>query len=313
MNLDYFGLIFLVLTISSLVFAVIEANHFGWYSPFIIGSAVVFIFSLICLIFAERHVAYPIMAPYLFKNPVFIPCMIFAFVGGGLMAVVLFINPLYLHLILNQSIWMTGVFLFIISIVVVLSSPFIGYLNHQMGPKKMIIAGAIFYLITVFGHLFFSAHFNVVLLTTIFILFGLGWAIVNQVPAVALGRLIHGDHLSVALGALFSFFNIGAAVLLAISVTFFHLSAMRTLSRHFNNINAKQMLLLHQFVNQPDQMQKIITEFSVLPTEKTTAIFENAFMHGLHAMFFPLIFSSVIALLLVVLMMSTAPNQRNIF
>lgn len=296
MRLDYFGILFLVLTIGSLVFAVVEANNFGWDSPVIIASFIIFALSLILFVITESNVTDPIMAPALFKNHVFIPAMLFSFIGGALMGVILFINPLYLNLILNKSIWMTGVYLFIIPVAVMLSSPFIGHINHKVGPRKIMLYGSLFYLLAALGHLFFSVSTNNVLLIATFTLFGLGWAIVNQVPAVALGQAIDTDHVGVAMGALFSFFNIGAAVVLAVSVALFHFFALHDLIHHLGTLNANQLNLIHQFVNQPEQLQAVLAKLNM---SHNALIFKNAFMSGLHAMYIPLIAFAVIALLAV--------------
>ena len=158
--------------------------------------------------------------------------------------------------------------------------------------------GALFFLIAAIGHLYFAIDVSYILLVPSFILFGLAWAIVNQAPAVALGQSIHEDHLSVAMGALFSFYNIGVAVMLALGVTLFHSRAMQSLLQGFASenfqIDAAQQHLLTQFVNQPDQMQHILPQLS-FPPAMVTGVFENAFMTGMHAMFWPLIVLVVIA------------------
>jgi EmrB/QacA subfamily drug resistance transporter len=258
MRLDYFGILFLVLTIGALVFAVVEANNYGWESTPIISSFVIFVVSLIFLIVTEAKVAHPIMSGDLFKNRVFISSILFAFAGGGLMSVILFIDPLYLNLIINKNIFLTGVLLFIMPLVVMTSSPIIGRINHHTGPRKIMIYGAIFYILAAASQMFFSAHLNYFLLTAGFIIFGLGWAVVNQAPAVALGQSVAGDHVSVAMGALFSFYNIGAAVMLALGVTLFHWRTQVELLQNFANqhlvLNAQQQALLEQFVKQPDKM-----------------------------------------------------------
>lgn len=306
MSLDYLGVLFLAITIGALVFGVVEANTYGWSSPVIITSFIVFAVALILLIITEAKVAHPVMAGDLFKNRVFMPAMLFSFAGGGLMAVILFINPLYLNLIANKSIWMTGVILFIIPVTVVISSPILGHINHHTGCRTLLIYGGLFYIIVSVGHLFFGTSLNYYLLAPIFIIFGLGWAIVNQVPAVALGQSIHGDHLSVAMGALFTFFNIGAAVMLAVSVSLFHYQAYKNLLENLaqNNIQIPTNLqpLLGKFVSQPDTMNSVINQLGV-NSYKMPDIFKTAFMSGMHIMFWPLIIFSIIALISVLFVM----------
>lgn len=298
MTLDYWGILFLVLSISSLVFAVVEANNYGWKSPVIIGSFITFIVSLILLFITESKAAHPILASKLFKNQVFISSMLFAFIGGGLMSVVLFIDPLYLHIVLHETIWMTGVFLFIIPLVVTASSPIIGHINHRTGPRTVMIFGALFLIATAISHLFFSIDISYFFIIFSFVAFGLGWAIVNQVPAVALGQSIDTDQLSVGIGALFTFFNIGTAIMLAIGTTIFQWRAMQHLIQYFSQqhleMSENKIVLLKRFINQPDQLNSVSQQLnSILPTAKH--VLENAFIAGMHAMYWPLILLAVIS------------------
>lgn len=306
MRLDYFGILFLVLSSGALVFAVVEANNYGWGSPIILSSFVLFFVSLILLIITEANVSDPIMSGALFKKPVFFTALLFSFAGGGLMSVILFINPLYLHLIVEKTVWMTGVLLFIIPLLVVIASPIIGHINHHVGCRPILIVGSIFYLLTGIAQLFFTIDINYLLLVPTFILFGIAWAIVNQVPAVALGQSIESDHVSVAMGALFSFFNIGAAVMLAVSVSLFHWRATQKLFMGFMqqhiSITALQKSLLEQFVSQPDQMQQVLKHMPITHPAMEI-LFKEAFMAGMHIMFWPLIIASAIALWAVVFVM----------
>lgn len=298
MSLDYFGILFLTLTIASLVFAVVEANVFGWGSPLILGSFIIFILSFILLIVTESKVAYPIMKGSLFKNRSFMAAVMFSFVSGGLMSIVLFVDPLYIHSILNKSVWMTGVILFTIPLVVMATSSPIGHINHHLGPRKVMLYGCLFLFLAAVLHLFFQIELNYFLILPCFILFGLGWAIANQAPAVALGQSIHSDLLGVAIGSLLSFFNIGAAVMLAIAVTLFHWRAKQSLIEHYtqNNypLHPTDLKLINQFVNQPDQINQVIQQLN--PSYPITEeVFKNAFVTGMHLMYWPIVFLVIIA------------------
>jgi hypothetical protein len=142
----------------------------------------------------------------------------------------------------------------------------VGHINHHIGYRWLLIYGALFYLLTALGHTLFASDLNYYLLVPIFIIFGLGWAIQNQVPAVALGQTIHNDHLSIAQGALISFFNIGAAIMLAISVSLFHWRTLQELlgqiSQQKIRLTSGQQPLLEHFVNQPDQMQQLLVQLN---------------------------------------------------
>lgn len=214
-RLDYGGVLFLTLTILSLVFGVVEGNNYGWHSLLIQGSLFIFLISLFLLIVIERRVKHSILAGYLFHNKIFVTTMVFAFLGGGIMGVVLFIDPLYLQVVLGFSDLMTGIYLFIISAVVMFGAYIVGHLNYHYGAKIMLIFGTLFYLVSIVLHMNFSVEFHPLLVLGAFIFMGLGWAIVNVVPSAALGTNIHGDHLAVAFGALFTFYNVASSLILS--------------------------------------------------------------------------------------------------
>jgi len=311
MSLDYLGIIFLALTITAFVFAMVEANQLGWHAPLIIISFAVSIVSLIIFIFVERSAKHPIMAGYLFRNRVFLPAMFFSFLGGSAMSVVLFIDPLYLHSILQQSNFMTGLILFIIALVVVISAYMVGHLHPHLGSRTLMIIGSFAYLSMALLHMIFTIHLSYMLIVPTFILMGIGWGIVNTVPGTALGENISEDHIGVAIGALFSFYNIGAAVILALSVVMFHSKALYSsvvqfATRHLP-LSSMDANAIKQFISQPDKMNSIAHK---LDSNTLTAIdiLKHAFVNAMHQMYIPVVIVSLIALFGLVFIMRTEPH-----
>lgn len=306
MTLDYLGIIFLTLTIGSLVFGMVEANSAGWSSEMVVISFVITVVSLIILVFVERVVAFPIMAGYLFRNRVFVPSMIFSFVGGSAMSIVLFIDPLYLHIVLEKSNFLTGIILFIISIIVVLTAYIVGHVYKLMGAKSIMIIASLAYLIMSVLHMILGINVSYAIIVPTFILMGVGWGVVNTVPGTALGENIHGDHLGVAIGALFSFFNIGAAVLLAISVVIFHSMALISLSKQFIQhrfvLTSVDSKFLKQFIGQPDQLHQFASKLDINHVDATIFL-KNAFVSGMHSMYLPIVILAIISLLGLVFLM----------
>ena len=313
MTLDYFGILFLTLTIGSLVFGMVEANAAGWGSEIVIISFIVTVISLIILIFVERSVAHPIMAGYLFRNRVFVPSMIFSFVGGSAMSVVLFIDPLYLHIILERSNFITGVILFVISITVVFAAYIVGHVYRMMGARFLMIIASVAYFIMSILHMMLGVSIEYALIIPAFIIMGIGWGIVNTVPGTALGENIHGDHLGVAIGALFSFFNIGAAVLLAVSVVIFHVKAFASLiaqfAQHHLTLSNMDKGYLQQFLGQPDQLHQLANKLDIDygMANMANTIFKNAFVSGMHGMYLPVMLLAIVSFLGLLFLMKKEP------
>lgn len=313
MSLDYLGIIFLTLTIAPLVFGMTQANLLGWNSELVIASLATSAIALIILILVERNAKHPILAGYLFKNRIFVACILFAFVGGSAMNVVLFIDPLYLHIILEQTNFITGLMLFIIPIAVISTAYAIGYLHHIMGARKLMIFASLAYLTMAILHMAFGISLAYSIIIPAFALMGLAWGIANTTPGTALGENIHGDHIGVAIGALFSFYNIGAAVTLAFSVVIFHIrtasSFIYQFSKHNLNFNDADKNYLQQFINQPDQLHQIASKLNVNSTVASD-ILKQAFVSGLHAMFLPIILLSIISLLGLIFIMNKKTTHR---
>ncbi len=308
MTLDYFGIIFLTLTIGALVYGMVEANTAGWTSETVLVSFAITIVSFTILVMVERCASHPIMAGYLFRNRVFVPAILFSFVAGSAMSIILFIDPLYLHIVLDRSNVTTGLLLFIISITVVVCASGAGSIYKLMGAKTLMIIASLAYCVMAILHMTFGISIAYAVIVPAFVIMGIGWGIMNSVPSTALGESIHGDHLGVALGAFYSFYNIGAAVLLAVSVVIFHTKALASLSTQFA---AHHLVLsrldshyLKLFIGQPEQLKQLATKLDI-DHGLATIFLKNAFVSGLHGMYLPVIVLSVISILGLIFIMKT--------
>ncbi len=333
MTLDKGGMVFLALTIASFVFALIEGAAYGWTSVFIMGVFIIATLSLIAFIIIESKVAHPIMSGELFRHKIFIASTLFMFVGGGAMGIILFIDPLYLTTILQQSHIATGLFLFIISILVVMTSLIVGQQLNRFGTKAFLLLGAGLYLVAALLHLLFPIYLSYPLITVAFIIFGCAWGICNTVPAVALSQGLTVQQFSVGIGALFSFYNIGATVLLAIGMALYHSRSMQYLVNtatvnHIAN-NTEQMAKLQNYLLHPNELSALVQYIEhiktqvapTLPPEMGTRLvadvmqanqsvvdlIKSAFTVGLHSMFWPIGILLILAGLLLIFVM---PKQQ---
>lgn len=314
MKVDYFGIIFLSLTMTAFLYSISEANQYGWSSPSIVGGFIVGGFSLIALIISEAKASDPILPGWLFKNKVFISSFIYFLAASSLMSIIMFIDPLYLNIIAGQNSFVTGLILFIIPAVLVLSSPLIGRLNVHWGPRRLILLSCLLYFAAASLHLSFNMTLNYTLITLAFIAFGLSWSIVNQAPALALGKAISGDHFGSALGALYGFYNTGAALGLALGVVVFHMQASWTLTKEFagQTLSATQQNLLNQFATQPNTLQTVASQFnpnsSSIEIAGIESCLKQSFLNGMHSMFWIAGLLSVAAFITVFIAMRDKKN-----
>jgi EmrB/QacA subfamily drug resistance transporter len=303
-KLDYAGMLLLALTIGAVLYGFSESNTIGWNTTIVITSFIVAGIALIAFVVTESFASFPVMSGATFKNPAFLPILIFSLTAGGMMSVMLFINPLYLHTILNQSNLDIGLFLFAMPVVVVCVSPIIGRFANSIGLRTLLVSGAILYVISAIMSMFFPLTLGYGMILATFIIFGLAWAIFNTSAAVAIGQSVPANEVSVALGSMYSFYNIGAAILLAVGVTLFHNKVTLFLLQKFNLMNLPMSKSQHQaiasFVTQPDHIQSILKTLS-LGLTNVGDIFKEAFLAGMADMFWPVIVLAVLSTLLLLI------------
>lgn len=301
-KLNIAGIILIVLSLAPLIFAIVELNRLAWHTWIIRSNLILSLLAILLFFFVEKKSAFPIIPKSLFKNQCFIPVLLYAFVGGGTMAIMLFACPLYLTIILNQSHIMTGVYLFIMSFMVTIGSPIISRVNERFSSKKIALTGIACYFISALLILQFSINLNYTLIIIAFTLFGLGWAIFNTITAIIFTERLPSLQLSSAMGSLYSVYNIGAALLLAFSVLLFnnrtlYYSLINFLQLH-TKLNPKQLTILKQFVIDPSRLHSVAKQLPI-SLKHSVILLKNAFVAGMHNMYWPSLFFCVVAFIAV--------------
>lgn len=295
--IDFLGMIFLAITIVAFTFSIVQIQQYGWGASIVITGFVITLVALISLITVEMRCKHPILSLKVLKTPVLLSCVIFAACGGGMMTIILFIMPLYLHGILGFSTVDTGLLLFIMPVMVILSSYFLGHFVSKYGTKQLLIIGAICYMAVCLLQLLFSIHINYTIIIVTFILFGFAWGLYNLVPSIAVTKSVEGDANGIALGMLYSSYNIGAAVTLAVAVSLFSWRIIDAIE-HGAHYSKHQIQLLHQFVSQPEKIHLIAQQLpSITNIENKLA---HAFTQGMHIMFWlPLLLALISCVLFI--------------
>lgn len=214
------------------------------------------------------------------------------------MGVILFIDPLYLHAIFQKTDLVIGLLLFIISLVVMISAYIVGHIHKHLGSKKMLFIATGGYFLTAIIHMTVGLHLNYFLIVPAFVLMGISWGIINTVPSIAINEHFESSHLGVAIGALLSFFSIGASVVLAFAVWIFHkisyLNLMNQLSTLEDKIDVLPTGLIKKFIGHPQKLYELTDKLGISPKTATLYI-KNAFITGLHYMYIPIAILAVIA------------------
>ncbi|QNE27425.1 MFS transporter [Streptomyces sp. INR7] len=176
---DPLGQVLVIALLGSLTYGIIEAPAAGWRSPLIVGCAVVALASFVGLLVHEPRCAEPLIDLRFFRSAPFSGSTIIAISAFAGLAGFLFLNTLYLQDVRGLSALHAGLYLLPMAGLTVLFAPLAGRLVGSRGPRIcLLIAGV---AMAASGLLFalFEAETSNPLLFTGYMLFGLGFGMVN--------------------------------------------------------------------------------------------------------------------------------------
>lgn len=176
---DPVGQVLVVALLGSLTYGIIEAPAAGWRSPLITGCAVVAVASLVGLLVYERRRTEPLIDLRFFRSAPFSGSTVIAISAFAGLAGFLFLNTLYLQDVRGLSALHAGLYMLPMAALTVVFAPVAGRLVGSRGPRIcLLIAGV---AMAASGLLFalFEAETSNPLLFTGYVLFGLGFGMVN--------------------------------------------------------------------------------------------------------------------------------------
>ncbi len=216
------------------------------------------------------------------------------------MAIMLFINPLYLYTVANLTKTQVGFYLLTIPITIIIASPILSHLIIKFNYRIILLYGLITYTLAAILSMLFPIQLDNSIIIITYILFGLGWAIFNTTAPIAITKSVDPNQLTISIGWLYSFFNIGAAVVLPISLILFHSKMIAELTRTLRllivPLTNLQQDSIHKMVKQPSLVYTMAKQLSI-PSEKVLALFKSAFMIGMSDMFWVILILGVLAYL----------------
>lgn len=142
-DIDFIGSFLCVIGLGATVFALIEQNHFGFSSPYIMSSLFIGLISLIGFVFYEKSARRPMLPLSLFRNHNFsVGNLATVAVYAGLSAST-FILVVYLQQVSGYSALAAGLSLLPVTIILFLISPTTGKLAGKYGPRLFMGLGPI--------------------------------------------------------------------------------------------------------------------------------------------------------------------------
>lgn len=178
-RVDPVGQLLVIALLGSLTYAIIEAPDAGWTSPEILVLVLVALASLAGLIAYERRRSEPLIDLRFFHSAPFSGATIVAVCAFAALAGFLFINTLYLQNIRGLSALDAGLYMLPMAGMTLIFAPVSGRLVGNRGPRlPLILAGT---AMGASGLLFaaFDAQATNALLFTGYVLFGIGFGLVN--------------------------------------------------------------------------------------------------------------------------------------
>jgi EmrB/QacA subfamily drug resistance transporter len=165
--------------LGALTYAIIEAPSAGWTSPLILSVAGVAALSLAGLLLYEPRRAEPLIDLRFFRSAPFSGATVIAVCAFSALSGFLFLNTLFLQDVRGLSALHAGLYILPMAAMTFLCAPLSGRLVGTRGPRtSLLVAGA---AMSASGVLFalFHAETNTPLLFAGYVLFGLGFGMVN--------------------------------------------------------------------------------------------------------------------------------------
>ncbi|MER5357888.1 MFS transporter [Streptomyces sp. NPDC002785] len=176
---DPVGQLLVIGLLGSLTYAIIEAPSAGLGSPRILVFAVFAVCSLVGLLLYEPRRAQPLLDLRFFRSAPFSGATAIAVCAFAALSGFLFLNTLYLQNVRGLSALHAGLYMLPMAALTFVCAPLSGRLVASRGPRlSLLVAGV---AMTACGLLFaaFDAETDDVLLFTGYVLFGLGFGMVN--------------------------------------------------------------------------------------------------------------------------------------
>jgi EmrB/QacA subfamily drug resistance transporter len=179
-RLDPVGQSLVILFLIGLTYGIIEGRSAGWGSPLIVSCFAVVVLSLVTLVFYERRREQPLLDPRFFRSAPFSGATLIAVAGFAALSGFLFLNSLYLQEVRGFTALHAGLLTLPMAAMTVIFAPVSGWLVGNRGPRlPLVVAGTMLGLSgLILAQL--TASTAVALLLIGYLIFGLGFGMLNS-------------------------------------------------------------------------------------------------------------------------------------
>src|SRR5919201_4493539 len=216
-RLDLPGLLTSGIGLLALVYALIEANHYGWTSGRILGLFAVAAVGIAAFVLLELRQRIPMLDLGLFKNGTFAGANLVAILVTLAMFGIFFFFPIYMQTFRGWSPIQAGAALLPWTLMVVIFAPMAGKLSDRVGSRWLMAAGMVVVAVCCLILSTVTVHSSFWHMLPGFVLGGLGMSFVMTPMSAAAMGAAPVDKAGVASGVLNTFRQVGVALGIAIT------------------------------------------------------------------------------------------------
>ncbi len=300
-KIDWWGFILLLISIPSLILALVQGEAWGWLSIPIVMLFLIAIVGLVLFYYVEKKITSPIIEFHLLANRIFLIGLTANFALALFYAIDFFLIPLYLHYIHGQAGYQIGLSLLPATFMVSALSSVTGKIVDKKGPKGVLCFGLIMFAISALLQLQFGVHSSMYLVLFSYLIFGVGWACILSPSIVAALSSVPKESTGVGMGTIGTLHNLGGAIGLALGTLIYNVISKKTLSSLLSQHQITTGDWVNQAIANTDSAVQIIQAKTGLGLGEVTEFFHHYFLKGYQGAVGLLVISSLLALLAVML------------
>lgn len=285
-TIDWFGFIFLILGLGSLVYSIIHGESAGWSNIITVVGFVIAAVAMLALFVIEKRVAHPLLDLSACTQPRIILGLTMCLVVSVIPAPLLLFSPLYLSVARNYSPFTLGLFMLAMPVMQVVVSASWSPLVRFFKLGKMIIIGFVTCLASLLIQSFFTVSTSGFIIIFAYLLVGIIWCVANTGTLTLAYEAMPPEKAASAVGTMFTAWNVGTTILIAVmSVIFSNVEIghmQQLLQTHSMILNSTQSDMVQHLLANPSSAKLFLSQLGVL-SNHIEPLFKDAFMAGFHS------------------------------
>ncbi len=221
-KIDWWGLIFLIFGLGSLMYGIIAGAQENWSSIaawIFLGAGLV---GLVLLIILDEYRKNPLLDLHIFKDNLIVLAALSCALAGVVSTVFMFFDPLYLRILRGLSPLFIGLLIAVIPAAQALISFIFNQSVKWFGVANLLFISVIAAFLAVVLHRLIYLDTPILFLILPFFLLGVNWGLSNASMITAVNQVVASREIGAAIGTISTIWNIVGSILLATSAAVFH-------------------------------------------------------------------------------------------